>query len=94
MLPIANSGPSSIAASLNRLNTGGLVKAGREVWILATYNPIVDENGKPFKVVAFATDVTKQKLKAAELEGQIAAIGKSQAVAEFGMDGKIITAER
>jgi methyl-accepting chemotaxis protein len=67
-------------------------KGGREVWILATYNPIVDETGKPFKVVAFTTDVTKQKLKAAELEGQVAAIGKSQAVAEFGMDGKILTA--
>ena len=67
-------------------------KGGKEVWILGTYNPIADENGKPFKVVAFTTDVTKQKLKAAELEGQVAAIGKSQAVAEFGMDGKILTA--
>jgi len=67
-------------------------KGGREVWLLATYNPIADENGKPFKVVAFTTDVTKQNLKAAELEGQVAAIGKSQAVAEFGMDGKILTA--
>ncbi len=33
-------------------------KGGKEVWILATYNPILDENGKPFKVVKFATDVT------------------------------------
>jgi methyl-accepting chemotaxis protein len=33
-------------------------KHGREVWIQASYNPILDLNGKPFKVVKFATDVT------------------------------------
>ena len=64
-------------------------KGGREIWILATYNPILDEAGKPLKVVKFATDVTAQKLKAADSDGQIAAIGKSQAVIEFNMDGTI-----
>ena len=67
-------------------------KGGKEVWILASYNPILDEKGKPFKVVKFATDVTEQKLRTADLAGQIAAIGKSQAVIEFNMDGSIITA--
>ena len=67
-------------------------KGGKEVWILATYNPILDERGKPFRVVKFATDVTAAKLKAADHGGQIAAIGKSQAVIEFGMDGRIATA--
>jgi methyl-accepting chemotaxis protein len=67
-------------------------KAGKEVWILASYNPILDEQKKPFKVVKFATDVTEQKLSTANLAGQIAAIGKSQAVIEFNMDGTIITA--
>jgi PAS domain S-box-containing protein len=67
-------------------------KGGKEVWIQATYSPIADENGKPFKVVTFATDITKQKLRMAELEGQMAAIDKSQAVAELGMDGTVITA--
>jgi methyl-accepting chemotaxis protein len=67
-------------------------KGGKEVWILATYNPILDEKGKPFKVVKFATDVTEQKLSNADLAGQIAAIGKSQAVIEFNMDGTILTA--
>jgi methyl-accepting chemotaxis protein len=69
-----------------------LGKGGKEVWILATYNPILDEKGKPFKVVKFATDVTSQKLRAADLDGQITAIGKSQAVIEFRMDGTIISA--
>jgi methyl-accepting chemotaxis protein len=67
-------------------------KGGREVWIQASYNPILDPNGKPFKVVKFATDVTQQKLANADYAGQIAAIGKSQAMIEFKMDGTIVTA--
>src|SRR5579883_2330854 len=67
-------------------------KGGKEVWIQASYNPVFDETGKPVKVVKFATDVTKQKLRNADLAGQVAAIGKSQAVIEFNMDGTIITA--
>ena len=71
-----------------------IAKGGREVWILATYNPILDEAGKPFKVVKYATDVTQQKVKAADHDGQLAAIAKSQAVIEFNMDGTIRTANR
>ncbi len=67
-------------------------KGGKEVWIQASYNPVFDEKGKPFKVVKFATDVSAQKLKNADLAGQIAAIDKAQAVIEFNMDGTIITA--
>ena len=58
-------------------------KGGKEVWILASYNPILDDTGKPFKVVKFASDVSAQKLKTADFSGQIEAIGKSQAVIEF-----------
>ena len=71
-----------------------LGKGDKEIWILATYNPILNEAGKPFKVVKFATDVTGQKLKAADNGGQIAAISKSQAVIEFNMDGTIRTANQ
>ncbi len=67
-------------------------KGGREVWILASYNPVMDDTGKPIGVVKFATDVTAEKLRNADLAGQIAAIGKAQAVIEFNMDGTIITA--
>jgi methyl-accepting chemotaxis protein len=67
-------------------------KGGKEVWILASYNPILDEAGKPFKVVKFASDITADKLKTANYAGQIEAIGKSQAVIEFGMDGNVLTA--
>ncbi|MBR0966417.1 PAS domain-containing methyl-accepting chemotaxis protein [Bradyrhizobium diazoefficiens] len=67
-------------------------KGGREVWILASYNPKLDEEGKPFGVVKFATDVTADKLKNADSDGQLAAIDKAQAVIAFNMDGTIITA--
>jgi methyl-accepting chemotaxis protein len=69
-----------------------LGKGGKEVWIQASYNPIIDLNGKPFKVVKYATDVTEQKLRNADYAGQIDAIGKAQAVIEFNMDGTIIAA--
>ncbi|KZN54255.1 hypothetical protein N474_18055 [Pseudoalteromonas luteoviolacea CPMOR-2] len=67
-------------------------KNGKEVWIQASYNPILDLNGKPFKVVKYASDITSQKVQAANYEGQLRAISKSQAIIEFNMDGTIITA--
>ncbi|MFT4115565.1 methyl-accepting chemotaxis protein [Bradyrhizobium sp.] len=66
-----------------------LAKGGREIWILASYNPIRDETGKVLKIVKFATDITAQKVLAADTGGQIDAIKKSLAVIEFEMDGKI-----
>ena len=67
-------------------------KGGKEVWIMASYNPILDLNHRPCKVVKFATDTTKQKMTNADFSGQIAAISKSQAMIEFKMDGTIISA--
>jgi methyl-accepting chemotaxis protein len=66
-----------------------VAKGGREVWIQASYNPIPDLSGKPFKVVKYATDITEQKVRNADFEGQLAAIGKSQAVIEFDLDGTV-----
>ncbi len=66
-----------------------LGKGGKEVWIQASYNPIFDAAGKPLKVVKFATDITQQKLRMADYEGQIAAISKAQGVIEFELDGTI-----
>jgi methyl-accepting chemotaxis protein len=39
-------------------------KGGKEAWIQASYNPILDSNGKPFKVIKFATDITAKKSEA------------------------------
>ena len=66
-------------------------KGGKEVWIEASYNPLM-KNGKPYKVVKYATDVSKQKAVFADLHGKVDAIGRSQAVIEFNLDGTVITA--
>jgi methyl-accepting chemotaxis protein len=67
-------------------------KDGAEVWIRAWYNAIPGIDGKLHKVVAYVTDITQQKLAMADAQGQIAAIGKSQAIIEFKMDGTVVTA--
>ncbi len=69
-------------------------KGGKEVWIEASYNPILGRDGKPMKVVKFATDVTARKLEHANLAGQIAAINKSQAVVELALTGEVLTANQ
>ena len=67
-------------------------KGGKEIWLQASYYAILDAEGKSFKVVKYATDITEQKLLNANFEGQLAAINKSQAVIEFTLDGKVLTA--
>jgi methyl-accepting chemotaxis protein len=69
-----------------------LAKDGREVWINASYNPILDADGKPYKVIKFATDITASKRRNADYEGKIDAISKAQAVIEFRLDGTVIRA--
>lgn len=65
---------------------------GNDIWINASYNPVFDPHGRPFKIIKFATDVTNEKIKNADYEGQISAVHKSQAVIEFNLDGTIIKA--
>ncbi|MNK51000.1 Biofilm dispersion protein BdlA [compost metagenome] len=65
---------------------------GREVWINASYNPILDADGKPYKVIKFATDITALKKRNVEYEGKVSAIGKAQAVIEFDMQGNVLEA--
>jgi methyl-accepting chemotaxis protein len=67
-------------------------KGGREIWLQAIYNPILDAAGKPFKVVKFASDVTAEKLHMADILGQIAAINRSQGVIHFDLDGTVLDA--
>ncbi|HTV03592.1 MAG TPA: PAS domain-containing methyl-accepting chemotaxis protein [Luteitalea sp.] len=96
----AEAGSPEYAAFWARLREGRyqaaqyrrLGKGGREIWIQASYNPVLDTQGRPCKVVKYATDITADRLRAADVEGQLAAIGKSQAVIEFDLDGIILTA--
>jgi methyl-accepting chemotaxis protein len=68
-----------------------IAKSGDEVWIQASYNPIMSR-GKPFKIVKYATVITERIRQAAENEGQVEAIGRSQAVIHFDLEGKILSA--
>lgn len=69
-----------------------LGKDRKEIWIQASYNPIFDATGKPVKVVKYASDITEQKKKSADYEGQITAIRRAQAVIEFDLEGNILDA--
>ncbi|MEO0003972.1 MAG: hypothetical protein RLZZ22_1664, partial [Pseudomonadota bacterium] len=69
-----------------------ITKSGKDVWIQAVYSPIKDEMSRVVKIVKIATDVTAQRLQAADFEGQLQAIGKAQAVIEFSLDGKVLHA--
>ena len=60
-------------------------KGGRRLWLQAVYTPILDRAGRTTKVIKFATDITAQKSEIANLEGQLAAIDKGQAVIEFDL---------
>jgi methyl-accepting chemotaxis protein len=75
------------AAEFKRLG-----KEGREIWLRASYNPVFDKDGKPVRVIKFATDVTASKLQIAELEGKVRAIERALAVIEFELDGTVIRA--
>jgi methyl-accepting chemotaxis protein len=69
-----------------------ITKDGTEVWLQASYNPVFDEDGKPVRVIKFATDVTANKLQTAEYEGKIEAINRAQAVIEFDLEGRVLAA--
>jgi methyl-accepting chemotaxis protein len=60
-------------------------KGGKVVWIQGSYNPILDSNGKPFKVVKFATNITGRKRSED-------AISMVQAIIEFSLDGNVLSA--
>jgi len=69
-----------------------IAKGGKEVWIQASYNPVLDRSGKPIRVIKFATDITAQTQQAADHQAQIEAISRVQAVIAFNLDGTIIDA--
>ncbi|GJE38541.1 methyl-accepting chemotaxis protein [Methylobacterium persicinum] len=67
-------------------------KGGKEVWIQASYSPLIGHNGKPYGVFKCATDITAQTLRNADFEGKLNALERSQGIIEFNLDSTIITA--
>lgn len=64
-------------------------KSGKIIWIEASYNPILDSNGKPYKVIKFATNVTKSVEQERDAQGRLDAINRAMAVIEFDLTGNI-----
>jgi len=62
-----------VAAKFRRIGKGG-----REIWIQASYNPILDENGKAVRVVKFATDITATEHERQRNDAERAASEKEQ----------------
>ena len=95
-------GSDEYRAFWNRLALGSFVsgeflrraKSGADVWLQATYNPILDEAGRPLKVIKFASDITAATLLSAEHRGKVTAIERAQAVIEFTVDGTVLAANR
>lgn len=93
-------GSAQYAAFWERLGQGAhdsgryrrIRKDGSDVWLQASYNPIMDKRGRPVKVIKYATDITDQQHRQADSEGQLAAISKVQAIIEFELDGTILRA--
>lgn len=65
---------------------------GREIWLQATYNPVLDANGRPCRVLKIASDISAAKREQADHTGKLAAIDRSQAMVEFALDGTILAA--
>lgn len=53
---------------------------GGDVWLQATYNPVLDESGRPLKVVKLATDVTYQVGLEAEAKDSLEESRKLEAI--------------
>ncbi|MEM7107770.1 MAG: PAS domain S-box protein [Bacteroidota bacterium] len=67
-------------------------KNGHLIWLNAHYSPVLDHANKTQKIIEFSTDITKEKLKSIEFEGQMKAINKTLSSIEFELDGTIIKA--
>ena len=69
-----------------------IAKNNRRVYIQASYNPVSDRAGKVVRVVKVASDITNEKLRAAEFESKLNAVSRVQAIIEFLPSGEIVNA--
>lgn len=66
-------------------------KSGADVWIEASYNPVM-RGSKVQSILKVASDITQSKIAALHDANRIRAIGESQAIIEFEVDGTIVNA--
>nr|WP_122437678.1 PAS domain-containing methyl-accepting chemotaxis protein [Pseudomonas viridiflava] len=67
-------------------------KSGKSVWLEASYNPVVDTQGKVIKIVKYALDVTRKVMLENETRSKITAVDRAMAVCEFDPAGHVLTA--
>lgn len=79
----------AISGTFERLD-----KAGREVWLEASYMPVLDEQQQVTSVIKVAADVTQRSRESHERASLLQAIGRSMAVIEFTPEGRVITANQ
>ncbi|MDR6712430.1 methyl-accepting chemotaxis protein [Pseudomonas hunanensis] len=69
-------------------------KAGREVWLEASYMPVLNDQQQVTSVIKVASDITRRINHEHESESLLNAIGRSMAVIEFTPQGRVITANQ
>jgi len=90
------------AAFWQKLNRGDYVSGrferrhrnGNPIWLEASYNPILDANGRLSGIIKFATDITGRMQDDLDREARLQAIDRTLAVIEFTLDGNILTANQ
>ena len=68
-----------------------LTRSGDTVWINASYNPVI-RNGKVVRILKVASDITERRRKTQDDASTLDAVGRSQAVIEFDLDGTVLKA--
>jgi PAS domain S-box-containing protein len=63
-----------------------ITRDGREVYVQASYNPILDLKGMPYKVVMYASDITEQVQMKSALDQ---AVRDTQVVVQAAIDGEL-----
>jgi len=79
----------AISGTFERLD-----KAGREVWLEASYMPVLDEQRQVTSVIKVAADISQRVVQEHERESLLKAIGRSMAVIEFTPQGRVIKANQ
>ena len=76
-----------------------ITRSGEEIWMQASYHAVTDDQGKPYKIVKVASDITAHKKavleseeQAREVANQINGLSASQAMIEFDLLGNVIDA--
>lgn len=67
-------------------------KGGQPIWLQASYNPVLGQNGEVTSIIKFASDITEYRQRSMEQAGMMEAMARSTAIIEFDLRGQILTA--